>query len=190
MENNKLLLDLHKVINTLETNNFHKEANEIHTIFMKTAQSYQTLKPDQVEYAKEMLKNVPELPKSIKDLATPVARSMVSDKSMFDKMTAPKPAEIKKDYIWYSNQILDKKIKFKDLPQSMSMDEKSKIYNYVKKYNDAGKTTNQDNITKWNRFIGVEKDPNQKPISVYNPGMDPRATKIDPNFINKYRKNY
>jgi hypothetical protein len=45
-------------------------------------------------------------------------------------------------------------------------------------------------LTKWKQLIGVEKDPNQKPISVYNPGMDPRATKIDPNFINKYRKNY
>jgi hypothetical protein len=190
MENNNLLFELHKIIIALENVNLHKEAHEMHNIFIKTAQSYQKLRPNQIEYAKEILKNVPDLPKIIKDIASPVARSMVSDKSMFDRMTSfNKPAEIKKDYIWYANEIIDKRIKFKDLPQSMNMDEKTKIYNYVKKYNEAGKTSNQDNITKWNRFVGIEKDPDQKPISVYNPGMDPRATKIDPNFINKYR-NY
>ena len=190
MENINLFLDMHNTIKALENNNLHKEANELHRVFIKTAQAYEKLKPEQLEYAKEVLKNVPELPKSIKDIATPVARSMVSDKATFDKVTTSKPKEINKDYIWYSNQIIDKKMKFVDLPQNMTMEEKSKIYNYVKKYQDAGKQINQDSLTKWKQLIGVEKDPNQKPISVYNPGMDPRATKIDPNFINKYRKNY
>jgi hypothetical protein len=189
MENINLFSDLHNIIETLENCNFLKEANELHEVFIKTAQTYQKLRPDQMEYAKEVLKNVPELPKVIRDLATPIARSMVSDKAMFDKMTPAKPKEVIKDYIWYSNQIIDKKMKFRDLPQNMSTEEKSKIYNYVKKYNDAGKQINQDSLTKWKQFIGVEKDPNQKPISVYNPGMDPRASKIDPNFVNKYR-NY
>lgn len=189
MENINLLSDLHNIIKTLENNDFCKEANELHKVFIKTAQTYQKLRPNQIEYAKEVLKNVPELPKVIRDLATPVARSMVSDKDTFDKMTSTKPKEVIKDYIWYSNQIIDKKMKFRDLPQNMSIEEKSKIYNYVKKYQDAGKQINQDSLTKWKQFIGVEKDPNQKPISVYNPGMDPRASKIDPNFINKYR-NY
>ena len=187
MENTNLFLEMHNLIKTLENNSFYKEANELHGVFIKTAQTYQKLRPDQMEYAKDILKNVPELPKVIKDLATPVARSMVSDKAMFDQMTPTKPKEVIKDYIWYSNQIIDKKMKFRDLPKNMSTEEKSKIYNYVKKYQDAGKQINQDSLTKWKQFIGVEKDPNQKPISVYNPGMDPRASKIDPNFINKYR---
>ena len=109
MENTNLFLEMHNLIKTLENNSFYKEANELHGVFIKTAQTYQKLRPDQMEYAKDILKNVPELPKVIRDLATPVARSMVSDKAMFDQMTPAKPKEVIKDYIWYSNQIIDKK---------------------------------------------------------------------------------
>lgn len=189
MEKKNLLNELHEVIIYFEDKNNYKVAQKLQDVFIKTAQAYQKLNPEQIDYANKILQNIPDLPKPIKDLAVPVARSMTSDKSTFDQMTKQKAVEPKKDYVWYAHQILDKKMKFIQLPSNMSIEEKNKIYNYVKKYKDAGKTINQDNLSKWNKFIGVEKDLNQKPISVYNPGMDPRATKVDPNFINKYR-NY